>query len=237
MFKILSILIIYLASFFIFFTSASPVQAACSFTIETPQPINPNSQITVKVTPTILTLNARHTALITTTDGSAVLQYVEKDLTFPGNDTITINAPNEAGVEYLIGVYRGTIEPPPPNILENCGNQNFTTGTNFSTCEGFFGCLSGINNPDRLNFTNPATFIEELISSILPIVLGIIAFITVIIIIISGIQFITSSGNPEAAAAARSRLTLAIVGFVIVVLAFAITQIIDKIFLGGSGVF
>lgn len=84
---------------------------------------------------------------------------------------------------------------------------------------------------------SPDTFIADLISAILPIILGIAGFITVIFIIISGIQFMTSSGNPEAAGAARSRLTFAIIGFVIIVLAFAITQIVDRIFLGGTGVF
>ncbi|OGD93918.1 hypothetical protein A2697_04950 [Candidatus Curtissbacteria bacterium RIFCSPHIGHO2_01_FULL_41_44] len=78
--------------------------------------------------------------------------------------------------------------------------------------------------------------IGKIISEFLPVVLGIAGFITVIVIIISGIQFITSGGNPEAAAAARGRLTFAVIGFVIIILAFAILQIVDKIFLGNSGV-
>lgn len=69
-------------------------------------------------------------------------------------------------------------------------------------------------------------------SEILPIVLGIAGFITVIIIVISGIQFITSSGNPEAATAAKNRLVYAIVGFVVIILAFAALQIINALFLG-----
>jgi len=79
--------------------------------------------------------------------------------------------------------------------------------------------------------------IGKLIGDILPIVLGIAGFLTVIFVIISGIQFVTSSGNPEAAAAARSRLIFALVGFIVIILAFAITQIVDRIFLGGSGIF
>ena len=79
--------------------------------------------------------------------------------------------------------------------------------------------------------------IGKLVGDILPIVLGIAGFLTVIFVIISGIQFVTSSGNPEAAAAARSRLIFALVGFALIILAFAITQIVDRIFLGGSGVF
>lgn len=74
----------------------------------------------------------------------------------------------------------------------------------------------------------------QIVSTLLGVVLPIAGFITVIVIIISGIQFVTSGGNPEAAAAARGRLTYAIIGFVIIILAFAILQIVDKIFLGAS---
>ena len=94
--------------------------------------------------------------------------------------------------------------------------------------------LAQIDLPDSpaTEFGDQAGFIGDLISKFLPAILGIAGFVTVIIIIVSGIQFITSSGNPEAAAAARGRLTFAIIGFIIIVLAFAILQIIDKIFLG-----
>ncbi len=92
------------------------------------------------------------------------------------------------------------------------------------------------DSPAKNGFT-AQNLIGQLVTSILPIVLGIGGFLTVIIIVISGIQFITSSGNPEAAAAARSRLIFALVGFIIIILAFSLTQIIDKIFLGGSGIF
>ena len=76
----------------------------------------------------------------------------------------------------------------------------------------------------------------DLITLFLPAILGIAGFITVIIIVISGIQFITSSGNPEAAAGARGRLIFALVGFALIILAFAILQIVNKIFLGDTGV-
>lgn len=74
--------------------------------------------------------------------------------------------------------------------------------------------------------------ITQILSQILPIVLGIGGFITVIVIVLSGIQFITSSGNPEAAAAAKNRLLFAIIGLVIIILAFAVLQIINAVFLG-----
>jgi len=81
------------------------------------------------------------------------------------------------------------------------------------------------------NFTADG-LVGQLISAILPIVLGIAGFVTVIIIIISGLQFITSSGNPEAAGTARNRLIFAIIGFVVIILSFAVLQIVNQIFLG-----
>ena len=83
----------------------------------------------------------------------------------------------------------------------------------------------------KCSLTTPGS----LITVFLPAIFSIAGFITVIIIVISGIQFITSSGNPEAAAAARGRLIFALVGFALIILAFAITKIIDTIFLGGTG--
>lgn len=74
--------------------------------------------------------------------------------------------------------------------------------------------------------------VSQVLSEIIPIVLGLAGFVTVIVIVISGIQFITSSGNPEAAGAARSRLIYAIIGFVVIILAFVILQVINSVFLG-----
>lgn len=101
----------------------------------------------------------------------------------------------------------------------------------------FSNCLDGINVPNlNTNLSSEQGFIGNLITTILPIVLAVGGFVAVIFIIISGIQFISSGGNPEAAAQARARLMYAIIGFVIIILAFAILQIVDNIFLGGTGI-
>jgi len=90
-----------------------------------------------------------------------------------------------------------------------------------------------INLPDSPTSNFTATgLLGQIVSSILPAILGIAGFIAVIMIIISGIQFMTSSGNPEAAAAARGRLTFALVGFALIVLSFLILQLVDQLFLG-----
>ncbi len=102
-------------------------------------------------------------------------------------------------------------------------------------CSSFLDCLGGIANPAP-NYPSHEGFIGKLVSDFLPAILGLLGFLTIIMIFISGIQFITSSGNPEGAAAARGRLTYALVGFILVVLAFSILQIVNSVFLGPTGV-
>lgn len=132
-------------------------------------------------------------------------------------------------------------------VFETCeisNTQNFaipaaSSGTSGSAeCDNFRDCttITGIPGPDPATFGDD-TFIVDLVTQILPIAIGIGGFLSVIIVIISGLQFITSNGNPEGAAAARGRLIFALVGFVLLTLAFAITKVIDTLFLRGSGIF
>ena len=66
------------------------------------------------------------------------------------------------------------------------------------------------------------------LTSILQIVFGIIGSVAVLIIVIAGLQLITSGGNPESVKKARDTILYAVVGLVIVVSA----EIIVTFFLG-----
>jgi|SRR3989304_10064765 len=104
-------------------------------------------------------------------------------------------------------------------------------GNVYAACTDFSSCLGTIATPELYIKFADGLF-GQIITGFLPAILGIAGFLTVIFIVISGIQFITSSGNPEAAAAARGRLIFALVGFALIVLAFAILQIVNRWFLG-----
>lgn len=99
--------------------------------------------------------------------------------------------------------------------------------------DGLKNCLSGITSP-ATKFSETG-LVGTLIGTMIPIALGVGGMLTVIFIIISGIKFITSGGDPKGAAAAKDRLVYAIIGFIVLILAFAALQIVDKIFLN-SGV-
>ncbi len=104
----------------------------------------------------------------------------------------------------------------------------------YAACTGFSDCTIFPSLPGA-KYTSEAGLVGRLISDIIPIVLGVGGFVAVIMIVISGIQFITSSGNPEAAGAAKNRLVYALIGFVVIIMSFAILQVVNALFLN-SGV-
>lgn len=63
--------------------------------------------------------------------------------------------------------------------------------------------------------------------SIIFFVAGLLAFVY---LLLGGLQWITSGGDKQAATAARDRITAALVGLIIIVAAFAITLIIERVF-------
>ncbi len=66
---------------------------------------------------------------------------------------------------------------------------------------------------------------------------GLASFLALAFIIFSGIQWITSGGDYQKIAAAKSRLMYAIIGLVVVILAFFIISVILAVFGKSSGIF
>lgn len=82
-------------------------------------------------------------------------------------------------------------------------------------------------NQNKTPNTDPVIHIVKVASDIIALLTGAAA---VIIIILGGITMITSAGSAEGVANARKRITYAIIGLVIVALAWAIiTFITDKL--------
>lgn len=74
------------------------------------------------------------------------------------------------------------------------------------------------------------TSLETAINNILPIVVGVAGVILVIVLIIGGIMYITSGGNEEGANKAKKLILDAIIGMVIVAVAYLIARyVVDKL--------
>mgnify|MGYP001591208055 FL=1 len=80
-----------------------------------------------------------------------------------------------------------------------------------------------------------STQIAELISFIVQILLVVAGSIAVIYLIVGAYRYITAHGNEEQMESAKKTMTGAIVGLVIIALAFAVITIILNILISGPG--
>lgn len=75
----------------------------------------------------------------------------------------------------------------------------------------------------------------DLILRIVQILLAIAGLVAVIFLIIGGFRYITAGGNEETSESAKKTITNAIIGIVIIILAFVIVRVIANALIGGSG--
>lgn len=74
----------------------------------------------------------------------------------------------------------------------------------------------------------------EIILRIIQILLAIAGLVAVIFLIIGGFRYITAGGNEETAESAKKTITNAIIGIVIIILAFVIVRVISNALIGGA---
>ena len=80
--------------------------------------------------------------------------------------------------------------------------------------------------PEKVPFTN----LGDLLSTGIQIALLVAGLMVFAFLLIAGIQFISSGGDKVQAQAAKDKITAAILGLVIIVAAYAIAMIIEKVF-------
>lgn len=102
---------------------------------------------------------------------------------------------------------------------------------------GTGGAREGDNNPlgiiDTTKLKVP-TDVNEIIGSLIQLVYAVAGIVFFFMFLLGGIRYITAGGDEKAATSARATLTQAVIGLVIVVAAFLITQLLFSIF-GISG--
>lgn len=82
------------------------------------------------------------------------------------------------------------------------------------------GQLQGV----RCDVTGP----NDLIIKAINILLGVAALVAVLFLVIGGFRYITSAGNDEQAKAGRKTIINALIGLVVVILAYVIVSAVNK---------
>jgi len=94
---------------------------------------------------------------------------------------------------------------------------------------GAAGICAGLCTANGTGLTNVAAG-QTQVDQIFQIVFGVIGALSVIIILIAGVQFVTSQGDPQAASKARQTIIYAVIGLIVALLAEVIvTFVINRL--------
>ncbi|KKS83938.1 MAG: hypothetical protein UV59_C0029G0010 [Candidatus Gottesmanbacteria bacterium GW2011_GWA1_43_11] len=93
----------------------------------------------------------------------------------------------------------------------------------------------GLNN-ECLADASGVIRLGSIISCLLPYVYAFAGVGLLLFLMAAGFSYLTSAGDAKKAEAAKGKLTAAVIGFIIIVVAFWVTQIVNTVFKLGSGV-
>lgn len=89
-----------------------------------------------------------------------------------------------------------------------------------------FGACKNVVSGNTAVCSGDAKDAKEIAKNIISVLLWIVGIASIIVIIYSGITFVTSAGNPSQIARAKTMLLYAVVGLVVSILAYAIVNFI-----------
>jgi VIT1/CCC1 family predicted Fe2+/Mn2+ transporter len=88
---------------------------------------------------------------------------------------------------------------------------------------------STLNGP-LTSFFNGSTTVGTVINKIVPYIFAFAGFALLLMVISAGYSFLTSVGNPKGLEAGKKRLSNAVLGFVVIFVAYWLVQIAGRIF-------
>ncbi len=95
-----------------------------------------------------------------------------------------------------------------------------------AACDPTFGIFGGLDCMPG----NPGLTLPQAIQTTVNTLLFIVGVTAVIALIIAGIRYITSGGNPQSVTAAKNSILYAVIGIVVAVLAYAIVEFVVRQF-------
>lgn len=84
--------------------------------------------------------------------------------------------------------------------------------------------LETIGNTAGYGGTN--TNLPTIIGRVIKVVLSLLGLVAMVLIVVAGVQWMTSAGNEDKIKAAKKLMTSALIGMVIIILAYALTNFI-----------
>ncbi len=94
-----------------------------------------------------------------------------------------------------------------------------------------FISLTGLDINEEFQPAENFQSVGDIGTVFLSIIFGLGAIFTVIFLILGGIKFITSGGDPNKTAAAKSLITYAVIGMVLLILTFVIMYTVQALFI------
>ena len=110
-------------------------------------------------------------------------------------------------------------------ILASLGGSLIMAGTAFAQSAGFW------SNPQRGEVPDVATqqTLGQGITGIINFFLGILGLIAVAFLIYAGVLMVTAGGNEDQVGKAKTIITYAVVGLIIIILAYSIVQFVISV--------
>ena len=105
------------------------------------------------------------------------------------------------------------------------------------TPQEFFGSFSPPPGIAEYSATGKVTALVLFLSNILKIVIYAAGLFALINLLVSGIQYLGSSGNPEMIKQASAKIWMSILGLVIIASSFILAAIVGQVFFGDAALF
>lgn len=90
----------------------------------------------------------------------------------------------------------------------------------------------GANSDSAICKGQDESLSEKIVKPTINIILWVVGVSAVIVIIVAGLKYVTSAGNPSAISSAKTTILYAVIGLVIAILAYAIVNFVLNSFSG-----
>lgn len=109
----------------------------------------------------------------------------------------------------------------------NAGMAFAKDGDNKLHCPGDYKkTVTDLSECDKLDANSNSNNLMGTVNTIINVIIGVIGFVAVVVIILGGVQYTTSAGDPGKVKKAKDTILYGIIGLVVALLAYAIVNFV-----------